>query len=226
MTDTASYKAFFEQIDPKQYKSVLCLNGDLPKASFFREMDLPIIATDGAANYLIKNDILPEVIIGDLDSIDRKQFKQFKQVYEPDQDYSSDFQKSIHYLKKNNLLPSIILGINGGYIDHILNNINIMLSTNSIFFAAPIIGYIIKGQEQLILNLPINTKISLIGASTAEVTTSGLKWELQNNILSFFEVNSCFNRTASDQVTITVNNGALLALIYLQNIDDAGKTQP
>lgn len=128
--------------------------------------------------------------------------------------------------KKNNLLPSIILGINGGYIDHILNNINIMLSTNSIFFAAPIIGYIIKGQEQLILNLPINTKISLIGASTSEVTTSGLKWELQNNVLSFFEVNSCFNRTASNQVTITVNNGALLALIYLQNIDDAGKTQP
>ena len=79
MTDTASYKAFFEQIDLKQYKSVLCLNGDLPKASFFREMDLPIIAADGAANYLIKNDILPEVIIGDLDSIDRKQFKQFKQ---------------------------------------------------------------------------------------------------------------------------------------------------
>ena len=63
-------------------------------------MDLPIIAADGAANYLIKNDISPEVIIGDLDSIDRKQFKQFKQLYEPDQDYSSDFQKSIHYLKK------------------------------------------------------------------------------------------------------------------------------
>ena len=57
--------------------------------------------------------------------------------------------------RKNNLLPSIILGINGGYIDHILNNINIMLSTKSIFFAAPIIGYVIKGQEQLVLNLPI-----------------------------------------------------------------------
>ena len=98
-----------------------------------------------------------------------------------------------------------------------------MLSTKSIFFAAPIIGYVIKGQEQLVLNLPIDTKISLIGASNAEVTTSVFKWELHNNTLSFCGVNSCFNRTASNKVTITVNNGALLALIYLQNIDDAGK---
>ena len=224
MTDTASYKAFFKQIDLKQYKSVLCLHGDLPKASFFSEIDLPIIAADGAANLLLKRGIIPGVIIGDLDSIDKEQFKQLNLVHEPNQ-ASSDFQKSIHYLKKNNLLPSIILGINGGYIDHILNNINIMLSTKSIFFAAPIIGYVIKGQEQLVLNLPIDTKISLIGASNAEVTTSGFKWELQNNILSFCGVNSCFNRTSSNQVTITVNNGVLLALIYLQNIDDAGKTR-
>jgi len=222
MTDTASYKAFLEQIDLKQYKSLLCLHGDLPKASFFNQINLPIIAADGAANYLIKNNVPPAVIIGDLDSIDRKQFEQFKLVHEPDQ-ASSDFQKSIHYLKKNNLLPSIILGINGGYIDHILNNINIVLGTNSIFFAPPIIGYVVKNQEQQVLNLPIGTKISLIGVPTAEVRTSGFKWELQNDTVSFFGVNSCFNRTTNNQATITVNNGTLLTLIYLQNIDDAGK---
>ncbi|MBA2628482.1 MAG: hypothetical protein H0U78_00400 [Rickettsiaceae bacterium] len=99
MIDTASYKAFFEQIDLTQYKSVLCLHGDLPKAGFFSEIDLPIIAADGAANLLLKNGIIPEVIIGDLDSIDKEQFKQINLVHEPKQ-ASSDFQKSIHYLKK------------------------------------------------------------------------------------------------------------------------------
>ena len=37
---------------------------------------------------------------------------------------SSDFQKAMKYLESQNLLPTIILGISGGYIDHILNNIN------------------------------------------------------------------------------------------------------
>jgi thiamine pyrophosphokinase len=222
MTDTTSYKAFYEQIDLKKYKSVLCLNGNLPEKSFFNKINLPIIAADGAANYLIENDISFEAIIGDLDSIDRKAFKRFKIVHEPNQS-SSDFQKSLNYLKNNNLLPSIILGVNGGYIDHILYNLDIFLKSNSIFFAPPIVGYVIKHEESQIFNLPIDTKISLIGAPKANITTSDLKWDLKDETLSFFEVSSCFNRTASNQITIKVNSGVLLVLVYLQNIDDAGK---
>jgi thiamine pyrophosphokinase len=143
-------------------------------------------------------------------------------VHVPNQAFS-DFQKSIHYIKINDLFPSIILGISGGYLDHILNNINIFLQTDSIFFAPPIVGHIINSENIKTFSLPVNTKISFIGVPTANVTTTGLKWELQDNLLSFFGTNSCFNRVATDQVTITVRNGAILALIYLRDINDAGK---
>jgi thiamine pyrophosphokinase len=52
-----------------QYKSVLCLNGELPKPSFFNKLNLPIIAADGSANYLAKNDLLPKAIVGDLELV-------------------------------------------------------------------------------------------------------------------------------------------------------------
>ncbi|WP_367605511.1 thiamine diphosphokinase [Legionella sp. W05-934-2] len=119
-----------------RYRSILCLNGDLPEASFFRQQQLPVIAADGAANHLKKMRLSPEIIIGDLDSIHAALRNNHPVLFEPCQN-SSDFQKSMHYLHQQNLLPAIIVGMNGGYLDHILNNINIFMATNSLFYAPP-----------------------------------------------------------------------------------------
>lgn len=213
MTDTDSYKTFFEHIDLSKYKSILCLNGDLPDASFFNEINLPVIAADGGANYLIKNKIPFDLVIGDLDSLDISKLLNIRTIHEPNQSFS-DFEKSIKYLKSNDLLPAIILGINGGYIDHILYNIKIFQETDSIFFAPPILGYIVRGGQTQMLELLPNTKISLMGAPEALITTEGFKWDLKDDVLSFFGVNSCFNRIIARQSSIQVIKGNLLVLIY------------
>lgn len=225
------YKSFFDNIDIKIYRSILCLNGELPSYGFFNKINLPIIAADGAANYLLENNLMPEAIIGDLDSLDLKKFKNFQEsklaqpiklIQDGNQAFS-DFQKAIIYIKENNLSPSIILGVSGGYIDHILNNINIFCELEGIFFAPPIMGYIIKAKEYKELALPVNTKISLLGAPAARITTTGLKWELEDSLLSFFGINSCFNRILKEKAMVRVHEGSVLVLIYLQDINDAGK---
>lgn len=224
------YKSFLKLIELSQYRSILCLNGDLPDINFFEQLNsylksskIPIIAADGAANQLIKNNVLPKVVIGDLDSIDKAKFKQFKLIHIANQSLC-DFQKATNYIEINNLSPSIILGINGGYIDHILNNITIFTSIkDNILLAPPIMGFIVNTDKYKTISLPINTKISLLGAPTANITTTGLKWNLQESQLSFFENNSCFNRTENKQITITVHNGSTLVLVYLLDINDAGK---
>ncbi|MGL9681651.1 MAG: hypothetical protein ACR5K2_01400 [Wolbachia sp.] len=106
------------------------------------------------------------------------------------------------------LLPSIITGITGGAIDHILQNINIFLSIGSIFYtsAPPIVGYIL-GKSITHFSLPKNTKISLLGITKAQVTTKGLKWKLSLDELSFPGKNSCFNRSLSDKISIEVHVG-------------------
>lgn len=217
----AIYKAFHRHISPHDYKSVLCLNGELPEASFFEELDLPIIAADGAANHLVSRGITPYAIVGDLDSIDSRGFEGHNLIHMPDQ-YSCDFQKAMEYMRTQNLLPAITLGISGGYIDHILNNINIFRDSGSIFFAPPVIGYVIESDSPKTLSLPQRTKISLIAAPTATLTTRGLKWDLDNATLSFFGTNSCFNRVNSAEVGIDVHNGSLLALVYLCEENDHG----
>lgn len=196
----------------KDYKSILCLNGSLPKKNFFNH-GLPIIAADGAANLLMKMGITPDLVIGDLDSLTPGNFKKLKTLHDPDQN-TSDFQKSISYLAKNNLLPTVIVGINGGFIDHVLNNINHFIHSKSVLYAPPIYGYCMHAHEKKSFLLPFDTKVSLLGIPSAQVSSQGLKWELFENQFSFPGKNSCFNRSVTPEVKIEVQEGALLILIY------------
>ncbi|WP_339040375.1 thiamine diphosphokinase [Candidatus Lariskella endosymbiont of Hedychridium roseum] len=224
------YNSFFKLVEQSVFKSVLCLNGELPHASFFYQLNkystfdkMPIIAVDGAANQLLKDEIVPEVVIGDLDSIDKIQVKKLNLVHIVDQELC-DFGKSLNYIRKNSMAPSIILGMGGGCIDHILNNVILFtMTTGDVFFAPPIAGFLVRSKRCKTISLPINTKISLMGAPRGSVTTKGLKWDLQEKELCFFGYRSCFNRTTNDYITITVNSGVVLALIYLLDVHDCGK---
>lgn len=199
-------------IDFSEYRSILCLNGALPESEFFSTA-LPIIAADGAANTLVKMGITPQLVIGDLDSIDPELLQQLPVLHYPNQDHC-DFEKSLDYLAKQQLLPSIIVGVNGGYLDHILNNVNVFVGTKNILYAPPIIGFALSGNETKEIILPVNTKISMLGMPEAVVSTNGLRWELNRYQLLFPGRNSCFNQSREKLVRIHIERGSMLVLIY------------
>ncbi|GFY65107.1 thiamine pyrophosphokinase [Trichonephila inaurata madagascariensis] len=162
----------------QQYRSIVVLNGEIPDSSFFKQ-SIPIIAVDGGANKLLSIGVHPDLVIGDLDSINPNLRANLNTVYLPDQDYC-DFSKAMAHLKTVKLLPSIVTGITGGAIDHILQNINIFLSTDSIFYtpSPPMVGYTLQKGTTHFFSLSKNTKISLLGIPKAQISTKGLKWEL------------------------------------------------
>ena len=205
----------------KEYRSILCLNGDLPESSFFNDMELPVIAADGAANKLLELGISPQLIAGDLDSVQQSILETHDILHLPDQN-SSDYQKAMLYLKENDLLPAIIVGINGGYLDHVLNNINIFMETNCLLYSPPLKGFILKEKTRANLLLPVQTKISIMGIPQATLSSSGLQWELNGTRLSFPGKTSCFNRTQSPEIILEIHQGDALVLIYEQMIKDSG----
>ncbi|MDR1528717.1 MAG: thiamine diphosphokinase [Puniceicoccales bacterium] len=202
-----------------EYRSVLCLHGNLPDHKFFQKIQLPIIAADGAANSLTAMGITPHMIIGDLDSVRQDLLVDGKFIKLGDQN-SSDFEKALNYLGDNSLLPSIILGINGGYMDHILNNINIFARTNSIFLGENMVGLMLRGTH--VFNLEIGTKLSLFGIPKCLITTKGLRWNLGMAELAFPGFNSCFNRTTLGNIHIHIAHGTALLIVYTSTIVDAG----
>lgn len=209
-----------ELFDFSNFKSVLCLNGKLPSYNTFSNINLPIIAADGAVNKLIDTGFIPDIVIGDLDSISLDLLKKIPHLKNADQNYS-DFQKALKYITSNNLNPSIICGISGGVLDHILNNVNIFMDLeNDIFMDDDVIGFCLRKKRSL--KLTIGTKISIFGLPDCRISTHGLKWELNNELLTFPGKNSSLNRMKNQEVTIDISDGTALIIIYKDIINDAG----
>lgn len=209
-----------ELFDFSNFKSVLCLNGKLPSYNVLSILNLPIIAADGAINKLIDIRITPEIIIGDLDSVSSDLLNEIPHLKDMNQNYS-DFQKALKYISLNNLRPSIVCGISGGYLDHILNNVNIFMDLeNDIFMDDEIIGCCLRRKH--ILKLTIGTKISIFGMPHCRISTSGLKWELDNELLTFPGKNSSLNRVKKQEISIEILAGTALVIIYKNIIKDAG----
>ena len=80
-----------------------------------------IIAVDGSANKLFDLEIIPDVIIGDLDSLRNIKSKDIELVETPDQN-KTDFRKTLEWCIEKNILNIFIYGISGESEDHFLGN--------------------------------------------------------------------------------------------------------
>ena len=80
-----------------------------------------IIAVDGSANKLFDIEIIPDVIIGDLDSLQNINNKNIELVVTPDQN-KTDFRKTLEWCIEKNILNISIFGISGESEDHFLGN--------------------------------------------------------------------------------------------------------
>ncbi|MDR1551251.1 MAG: thiamine diphosphokinase [Holosporaceae bacterium] len=208
--------------DLSKYRSILCLSGDL-KGSLLRdittERSLPLVAADGAANTLIQNGLSPSVIIGDLDSVDEQALRGRSYLKIESQD-SSDFEKALDYVERQSLTPTIIVGINGGYVDRVLENISIFSKTKFLAITKGIVIMMADGRKNL--EVPIGTKISIFGIPYCILKSTGLKWELDGAKLFIGGPNSCCNRTIYEEVLLEIWEGRAMIFVYTEIILDAG----
>lgn len=207
-----------------EYQSIIVLNSLLNPGIYpLLKQSIPILAADGAARHLIQAEIYPKYIIGDHDSFDGHAGNQAKIIKIEDEN-STDFEKTILFARQQLLTPSLILGINGGELDHILGNsmtllkygnkqdlycLDSYLQGNEIRFKL----IIPLAAESLTLELPKNTLISIVPFEKTVVSSQGLRWELQNTILQPDCLISLRNQTLLPSVNITVQEGKSLLII-------------
>lgn len=107
---------------------LIVANGIIKDAGFynpFTEEAGIVIAADGGADNCMKLGIVPDYIIGDMDSITEKAMKAFsraKIIHDPDQD-KTDLQKAVKLA--NSLKPEkiTIIGAIGERMDHTIANV-------------------------------------------------------------------------------------------------------
>jgi thiamine pyrophosphokinase len=110
-------------MNEKKNVSVI-LNGQMPTDSTIINQITNseyVIAVDGSANKLFDLEIIPNVIIGDIDSLQNINNKNIELVETPDQN-KTDFRKTLEWCIKKNILNISIFGISGESEDHFLGN--------------------------------------------------------------------------------------------------------
>ena len=102
----------------------IVLNGQMPDDHALVNQIIDsgfIIAVDGSANKLIDLGIIPDVIIGDFDSLQARRIKNVKLIETPDQN-KTDFRKTLDWCIEKNIFNISIFGISGKSDDHFLAN--------------------------------------------------------------------------------------------------------
>ena len=171
-----------------------------------------ILACDGATNTLVDKGYIPNIIIGDLDSISKKNKDKFSdRLIEIKDQSENDLRKAINYAMNNNIKNITIVGASGKREDHTIGNIfsllnykdlNIRLFTDTGFFTC-----IHKDQK---IESFKGQQVSLFTADkTIEITSNNLKYNFNSNTIStlfYGTLNECINNFFE----IEISHGCLL----------------
>lgn len=199
--------------------AIIFLKGNFSFKLFkkYYKKEIYLICADGASNYLKKYKIIPNIILGDLDSSKKKVLNYFKQkgveIRKIDDQETTDFEKSLLYCIENNLKNILVFGASSDRQDHTLNNYSILKR----YYKALNLKIIDKKFEIFFIDKNIkfdfkkNKLISMMPLPLAKgINTKGLKYKLENEDLEFGIREGTLNISESREISIEFISGDLL----------------
>lgn len=206
-------------------KCAIISNGDINDYVFAKKQiqhyDL-IICADGGAKHALAMDIVPHVIVGDLDSIDENMIAYFQKnhvqfcKFPPNKDYT-DTELAIDYALNKKVKEITFLGAIGSRMDHTIANITLLLSLLNKGVQARILdehNEIMAGNGHMEIEGQIGEYVSIIPLSekVEGVTLKGLKYPLVNATIPMGASIGVSNRFVKTKAEVTVKNGKILLI--------------
>ena len=202
-------------------------NMDTPVSRFLHSGDL-LIAADGGARHCQAFGVIPQVVIGDFDSLDRDSMTTLQDQgvkfvrYPVKKDYT-DLELAIQYAVSQGASEIVVLGALGNRWDQTLANL--LLPVLAEFTGVKItlidgsqeIRLARSGQTLDLVGQPGDT-VSLIplGGDVNGITTRGLEYPLLGEALRFGSTRGISNVLLEAKATICVDEGVLLCVLIHQ----------
>jgi len=204
-------------------RAVIVCNGSVNTKYLFSHIgkDDFIIAVDGGANKLSKTKFVPNLIIGDMDSITKSSLKKFKKsefIKFPREKDKIDLELALDYCAEKKFREVIILGALGSRADMTLTNVFLLLN-----IPEKINAKIIHENQEIYL---VPKKLSVVGVpgeiislfpingDVKNLTLKGFKYELKNYNLRFGIGIGLSNEFKSKKASITFKDGLLLCVHF------------
>ena len=204
---------------------IVFLNGNVPDLQQFKRFldNKVLIAADGAAEQVARQNVTLDYVVGDLDSVSTNIHNIAAKIVKIDNQDKTDFEKTLDFVNEKKLGKVLVLGIDGKELDHCLVNMMTMcnhklgqVSFISVYDYNIKYGVVLRKDEQWQYHLPLGSKISILPCPTAKVTSVGLNWELKNTELDQNSF-SARNHNILEKVVIDVHEGQVLVISDICN---------
>jgi len=203
-------------------KCIILANGKPPRKNvitFFQKKGYDtLICADGGANSVLKFGLIPDYIIGDLDSSDEAVLKIFKTkstIISYKRQNDTDVEKCLKFAVQKKYKEAILVGATGNRLDHTFCNLGIVLKFfNQINISLIAENSFLKAYKgKLKLKTSKGETISLYGFDNkTKITSQGLKYSLKNKSLPFGKKESTSNVATSNSLQLTISNGVIFVI--------------
>lgn len=203
-------------------KCIIIANGRPPKKShvnFFRSLNYDTIyCADGGANSAYKLGIIPDAIIGDLDSIDpfvKKYYADLSKIVHYSRQNDTDVEKCLKYAVKGKFDKAVILGATGDRLDHTICNLGIMLKFSDQLKLSMLhessYMQVLSGKNSL--TAVKGETVSIYGFNKkTKISSNGLKYPIKNIALPFGERESTSNVAVMNKIEINISGGLVFCV--------------
>jgi thiamine pyrophosphokinase len=211
-------------------RAIIIANGQIHDGDFYRSLVTPtdlVICADGGASNALALGLQPQVVIGDLDSLDSDLQAQLEAngcqvLVHPARKDETDLELALYYVIERGVDEILILGALGGRIDQTLANILLLALPELRYVKAKILGgrqEVSLISDEAIIEGLVGDTLSLLPL-TEQVTgiyTEGLEYPLKNDTLCLGPARGVSNTLTAPQARVRIGQGLLLAVMIHHN---------
>jgi thiamine pyrophosphokinase len=198
-------------------RALVFANGESPPPALvneLRQLAGIVVAADGGARHALSNGIIPDAVVGDLDSIDDElraliPATNFHKAGRLD---TTDLEKAVAFAIEQGATDVDVVAAGGGRADHALANLSVLVLNrgratvrvhDEMFEISLVDG-------RSVVEGPPGTVISLVALGVCHgVTTEGLRWPLTDFTLPFGP-RGVHNEIEHSPAAVSVRSGDLL----------------
>jgi thiamine pyrophosphokinase len=207
-------------------RAVIFANGEFPDPQSARDLLCPddlVIAADGGVRHALAAGVIPNVIIGDLDSLSLEEQARVEATgsqiirFSPRKD-ETDLELALQYAVREGATEIIVLAALGGRLDQTIANLLLLAMPELGGIAVRVVegaqtAFLVR-DKALVEGQPGDT-VSLIplGGDAVGVTAKGLEWPLHEETLRFGPARGVSNVLTAGQARVRVRQGLLLCVV-------------
>ncbi len=181
-----------------------------------------IVCADGGVNHLLKIGKMPDIVLGDLDSIGKEELNLIKKENIkiekfPTMKDETDTELCIDYILKKGFNDITLMGVTGTRLDHTLANVYLLKKIDSLKAKASIVdehNIIHYVKDSIFLNKREDFFISIIPIDSDGVVVSldGFLYPLENEYLDLASTRGISNKIIEEVGYIKICQGSAIVI--------------